>query len=1119
MGDSDKELLRRFANDQDEAAFEQLMRRHVDLVHSAALRQAGLDPQAAQDIAQTVFIDLARKAWQLCEHASLTGWLYTAVRHAAAAHGRTEARRTQREQTALFMNPAEFNLGPEPDWSRLRPLLDAAMYELSSTDREAILLRCFERRAYAEIGVRLGVGENAARMRVDRAMERLGGLLARRGVNSTAAGLALVLETHAVTTTPPSVAEGILRCTRGALRPSGIPSVTSPLVRLGWSWTLAILLMVGIGGQMWTNRQTGSSAVRSDSAPGTAESSDRRHSVRSDITADGTQAGGAPSRDTEDGVADRLNIVDGSILHLLFVAQDTGYPVPNVTVTYRGSERSHFTQSQYTASPNGEVWIRILPETSYLELTSISEGFADTRLTWHPDKGDKIPERRQVRLERAVLIGGRILDPAGNPVPGATVSLSHWVRGGLRPTEEGDEFMSIETTADQTGAWKSQRIAASTLPFIQGLAFHPDFQPSNVEGYQGQLGLDHRALEQELKTQRHVFRLRGASIVEGEVVDESGAPIAEARVRVGHKDFTGSRETRTDLDGRFLIRGGPTGTTSVTAEAQGFGANTLSMDIKDRNEPIRIVLAKAIPLRIRVVDTNGMPVPKAYVLLVNIAPVPNPPVEGKSLLQASFEGRTDAEGRTVWEDAAAGTHEFDVWATGFTRKSRAQVPADDKEHDIVLDPALLLQGTVTEASTGKLVPRFRCLFGLPQYDSFTGKTNIQVIDMNQDSLTFFGGTFHHALGEQIQTGVANPMLMVRFEADGYQPFTSRAIRYDEGVVTLNVALERSENLEMTVVDAEGRPVPGASVGLVTPGSMIILGPAGLAQTGNQGLGLILQADAQGRVKLQKDPVVERIIVAGNAGFAETTWARLQSDAVLPLAPWGWIRGRVLGTAGTLEGKILALSLLEGIGAGFQLDFTARADAEGRFQFTQVPAGSIWVEERLIETSGNTKYSLMSRSKEVTVTSGSTVEVSLGGGTQVSGQLVLPAGFQLQPDGVWVVQLRNLPTAIPSAEVRADPAALVRWYRSPEALRRQRQQRHLPASVDNEGRFVVDAVEAGTYLLHVRRIRNASEKLLQFPATPPLLELAAPVQVTVSEDPTRIDLGEIRLQAPSGPPGN
>ena len=202
MGDSDQELLRRFAQDSDESAFEALLQRHVDLVHSAALRQAGPDSQAAQDIAQSVFIDLARKAPQLHGHATLTGWLYTAVRNAATAHRRTEARRTQREQTALSMNPADSTPGPEPDWNRLRPLLDEAMHALSDDDREAVLLRCFERRAYSEIGMRLGVAENAARMRVERALDRLGELLTRRGITSTAAGLALVLEIHAVTAKP-----------------------------------------------------------------------------------------------------------------------------------------------------------------------------------------------------------------------------------------------------------------------------------------------------------------------------------------------------------------------------------------------------------------------------------------------------------------------------------------------------------------------------------------------------------------------------------------------------------------------------------------------------------------------------------------------------------------------------------------------------------------------------------------------------------------------------------------------------------------------------------------------------------------------------------------------------
>jgi RNA polymerase sigma factor (sigma-70 family) len=198
----DSELLARFARSRSEDAFAELVRRHVNLVYSAALRQVGGDGHLAQDVAQTVFSDLARKAPALARRASLTGWLYTSARFAAAKLVRSEHRRRAREEE--FMREPN-DAVPETDWEQLRPVLDEVMHQLQETDREAILLRYFENRPFAEIGARCGLQENAARMRVERALDKLRHLLASRGV-TTAAALASVISAHAVQVAPVSVA-------------------------------------------------------------------------------------------------------------------------------------------------------------------------------------------------------------------------------------------------------------------------------------------------------------------------------------------------------------------------------------------------------------------------------------------------------------------------------------------------------------------------------------------------------------------------------------------------------------------------------------------------------------------------------------------------------------------------------------------------------------------------------------------------------------------------------------------------------------------------------------------------------------------------------------------------
>jgi RNA polymerase sigma factor (sigma-70 family) len=216
----DCELLRRYAGTKSEEAFAELVRRHLNLVYSAALRQVNGDAHLAQDVAQIVFTDLARKAASLSRRATLTGWLYTSAHFAAAKIVRTENRRRDREEK--FMREPISETAPELDWEKLRPTLDEAMHELKEPDREAVLLRYFENRQFAEIGERFGLNENAVRMRVDRALEKLRAAFLQRGVATTAA-LASVISANAVQIAPAGLAATL---TSASLAAAGTGTLT-----------------------------------------------------------------------------------------------------------------------------------------------------------------------------------------------------------------------------------------------------------------------------------------------------------------------------------------------------------------------------------------------------------------------------------------------------------------------------------------------------------------------------------------------------------------------------------------------------------------------------------------------------------------------------------------------------------------------------------------------------------------------------------------------------------------------------------------------------------------------------------------------------------------------------
>lgn len=200
MSSEDRELLQRFVRSRDEGAFAALVERYIGLVYHSVLRRIG-DAHAAEDITQQVFTTLAQKAGRVSSHETLPGWLHTTARLETHHYIRREQRRAGREQAAAMIDDTN-SAAPARDWERLRPLIDSALDQLGREDRDAVLLRFFANASFAKIGEQLGVSENAARMRVDRALGKLNGILNAKDITSVS--LAAALASEAVAAGAPS---------------------------------------------------------------------------------------------------------------------------------------------------------------------------------------------------------------------------------------------------------------------------------------------------------------------------------------------------------------------------------------------------------------------------------------------------------------------------------------------------------------------------------------------------------------------------------------------------------------------------------------------------------------------------------------------------------------------------------------------------------------------------------------------------------------------------------------------------------------------------------------------------------------------------------------------------
>ena len=203
--DDDLTLLREYASRNSEAAFTSLVSRHVNLVYSVALRQVR-DAHLAEEVTQAVFIILARKAGSIADKTILSGWLCRTARYASANALKIQRRRQRREQEAFMQNNVNEPTTDE-NWMHIAPMLDDAMEKLGRKDHDALVLRFFEEKKFAEVGAVLGASEDAAKMRVNRALEKLKRYFSKRGVSLTTAILAGMIASHSVQAAPVGLAK------------------------------------------------------------------------------------------------------------------------------------------------------------------------------------------------------------------------------------------------------------------------------------------------------------------------------------------------------------------------------------------------------------------------------------------------------------------------------------------------------------------------------------------------------------------------------------------------------------------------------------------------------------------------------------------------------------------------------------------------------------------------------------------------------------------------------------------------------------------------------------------------------------------------------------------------
>ena len=410
----DWQLLQEYARNRSEAAFAKLISRHLDWVYSVAVRQVG-DPHLAEDVAQSVFVLLARKAPELRPGTLVKGWLFRTTQHVAAHARRAEQRRKIRETTAC--NMIHDTTAPDTGevlWEQLAPHLDQAVASLSEADRSAILLRFYGKMPLRQVGEKLGISDAAAKKRVSRALDRMRAFLDQRGVKLSGVALAAILGEKSVQMASAALAGTVLKISIAAAAASGsaaLPQLARETLRV---WHLArIKLSVGLAAAslavILVTVSSGVFAPRTASQPAAPNAAPRAETAMLPQTKNATDFAAS-------AIHNQIQLKTGAITGS--VVDESGRRIAGARV-WGGFSQQPFAQDITDLS--GEFALDKTGEPSFVTVTA--DGFAADQQTFDPTN---VAGPMVFRLSPVPQLNLRVVDESGAGVAGVSPFLSQW---------------------------------------------------------------------------------------------------------------------------------------------------------------------------------------------------------------------------------------------------------------------------------------------------------------------------------------------------------------------------------------------------------------------------------------------------------------------------------------------------------------------------------------------------------------------------------------------------------------------------------------------------------------------------------------------------------------------
>ncbi|HUT95257.1 MAG TPA: carboxypeptidase regulatory-like domain-containing protein [Thermoguttaceae bacterium] len=852
----------------------------------------------------------------------------------------------------------------------------------------------------------------------------------------------------------------------------------------------------------------------------TAIGAARESAVASTVTTTSvSEETAAESGDAEEGVAAK----PASRSLLLTVLDDNDKPVPGakVTVRIRQVTRGPWKVTRHPCDERGRLRVDVPQETPhYYALRVELPGFAPFWAEWeNRDVPDPIPESYTARLDPGRLIGGIVQNEEGEPIQGAKVS----PRFNLKMREERTRALGASTdiTTDAQGRWTYLSFPADLRQLEIGLE-HPDYLATRATEPTSKF-----ALSADEAPAGVLVMKRGLPIT-GKVTDEEGRPVAGAVVRYRDSRDYGIRilKAETDENGSYRLANGRPGDTFLTASAEGWAPSLEKTRIAPDMDPVDFKLTRGRPLRVRVVDPDGKPLPRVGVELWTWQQ------NDISGVLPSGCGETDADGVWTWPHAPQGPIAFAISKRGYAYVGDRELAAGPQENVVTMHPEkvqlLSVAGRVLDARTKQPIARFRIT---PGFRNGGRETDYWLQDSQAEGR---GGTYRRDFSS---SEFASPVAarVIRIEADGYLPATSRPIKFDEGSVTLDFELEPAAASGPVVLTPQGQAAGGATVAVCTPrlGPSIRNGVVSPNSTCPR-----TTTDAQGRFAIAPQEGEFALMVVHESGAAYVAREDFERSNKIRLEPWARIEGTVLVGNKPAADQLVTLQRDEpswGESLRVHYDYRATTDRSGRFVFENVIPGDARVTRSVVSEHGQTSSWISTHSTKVTLAPGETAQVEVSrDGRPVVGKLLAPQDAEIAP--VWHYAMISLQGSAPASppmpfpkeiDPQKDREAAIKWWetwketeegkRYQEEMKRyaeavnERQSEHYSTKVEADGSFRFDDVPAGDYLLHARlQAPPASGQIVPGPVIANLRHALTVPEMPGGRSDEPLDLGGLTL---------